>query len=339
MRKRIILFTLSLLFLVGVFLVVGFGYYLSSPAKIGEKDQVFLVRDGATLREVARDLESKKIIRSGSLFLLWARIMGYGTTIKAGEYLLNSAMPPLKVLETLNKGIVITHPVTIPEGFTVKQIAELLKEMALINKEEFLSATEDHGVTVRYGISGPSLEGYLYPDTYQFDRGLAAMAIIDVMVKRFWEIANPYRERVKDLGMTMEEVVTLASIVEKETGLAEERPMIASVFLNRLKKRMRLESDPTVIYGLNDFTGNLKKRHLTERTPYNTYIIRGLPPGPIASPGKEAIVAVLFPAETDYLYFVSKNDGSHHFSKTLSEHNRAVQKYQKKRRNKPAKTS
>jgi UPF0755 protein len=137
----------------------------------------------------------------------------------------------------------------------------------------------------------------------------------------------------------MEQVVTLASIVEKETGLAQERPMIASVFLNRLKKRMRLESDPTVIYGLEDFTGNLKKRHLTQPTPYNTYVIRGLPPGPIASPGKKAIEAVLSPADTDYLYFVSKNDGSHHFSKTLSEHNRAVQKYQKKRRRRPAKTS
>jgi UPF0755 protein len=339
MRKRIILFTLSLLFLLGILLVVGFGYYLSSPAEIGGKEQVFLVREGATLSEVARDLESKRIIRSGPLFLLWARVMGYGRAIKAGEYLLNSAMPPLKVLETLTKGIVITHPVTIPEGFTRNQIGDLLKQMSLINKADFLSITEDPEVVKRYGISGPSLEGYLYPDTYQLGRGLSAMAVIDVMVKRFWEVANPYLEQVKCLEMTLEQVVTLASIVEKETGLAQERPMIASVFLNRLKKRMRLESDPTVIYGLKDFAGNLKKGHLTEPTPYNTYIIRGLPPGPIASPGKEAIEAVLFPAKTDYLYFVSKNDGSHHFSKTLSEHNRAVQKYQKKRRRRPAKTS
>jgi UPF0755 protein len=339
MRKRFVLFSLTLLFLIGVFLLFGFGYYLWSPAEIRGKEQVFVIREGATLREVARDLESNGIIKSGPLFLVWARAMGHGRAIKAGEYLLSSAMPPLKVLDTLTKGDVIAHAVTIPEGFTKKQIAGLLKQMALINEAEFLSITEDPEVVRRYGISGPSLEGYLYPDTYQFDRGLSAAAVVDVMVRRFWEIANPYLEQVKRAGMTLEQVVTLASIVEKETGLAEERPLIASVFLNRLKKRMRLESDPTVIYGLKDFTGNLKKRHLTQSTPYNTYVIRGLPPGPIASPGKAAIKAVLFPADTDYLYFVSKNDGSHHFSKTLSEHNRAVEKYQKKRRRSVLKTS
>jgi UPF0755 protein len=138
--------------------------------------------------------------------------------------------------------------------------------------------------------------------------------------------------------MSMEEVVTLASIVEKETGLAKERPVIASVFLNRLKKGMRLESDPTVIYGIKDFRGNLKRKDLSEPTPYNTYVIRGLPPGPIANPGREAIEAVLYPAETDYLFFVSKNDGSHYFSKTLSEHNRAVRTYQKSRRTRRKRT-
>jgi len=318
---------------------IGFGYYLSSPAEIAGKEHVFVVREGANLREVATDLESKRIIRSGPLFLLWARLMGYSRTIKAGEYLLSSAMPPLKVLETLTKGIVITHSVTVPEGFTRNQIGDLLAQMALVNKEEFLSITEDPEMVKRYGISGPSLEGYLYPDTYQFDRSLSTMAVIDVMVKRFWEVVNPYLEQVESFNMTLEQVVTLASIVEKETGLAQERPLIAGVFLNRLKKRMRLESDPTVIYGIQDFTGNLKKRQLTQSTPYNTYVIRGLPPGPIASPGKAAIEAVLFPAETDYLYFVSKNDGSHYFSKTLSEHNRAVEKYQKKGRARSAKTS
>jgi len=243
-------------------------------------------------------------------------------------------MPPHKVLETLTKGIVITHSVTIPEGFTLQQIGELLEQRELINKEEFLSITGKADSATRYGICAPSLEGYLYPDTYQFGRGLPALSIIEVMVKRFWEVAGPYRERAKELGMTMEEVVTLASIVEKETGLGPERPIIASVFLNRLKKRMRLESDPTVIYGVKGFTGNLKKKHLTEPTPYNTYVIHGLPPGPIASPGEEAIEAVLYPAKTHYLYFVSKNDGSHYFSKTLAEHNRAVQEYQKKSRRK-----
>ena len=149
------------------------------------------------------------------------------------------------------------------------------------------------------------------------------------MVTRFFKVVEPFKEAIEMSGITLPEIVTLASIVEKETGNAEERPIIASVFLNRLKKRMRLESDPTVIYGIDKFNGNLTRKDLLTKTPYNTYIIRGLPPGPIASPGSEAIKAVLFPADTGYLFFVSKNDGSHHFSKTLQEHNRAVIIYQK----------
>jgi UPF0755 protein len=338
-RKRVIFFTVGLLFLVGVFLLFGFGYYLSTPAEKEGKDQVFFIREGSTLNEVAGDLEFRSIITSKRLFLLWARLMGYSRNIKAGEYRLSSAMPPLKILETLSKGFVITHPVTIPEGFTINQIGELLEEKGLVNKDEFLAITSDKGIEKRYGISGESLEGYLYPDTYQFGRGLSPVSIVDVIVKRFWKVFAPLREKAEQAGMTIAEVVTLASIVEKETGRAEERPIIASVFLNRLRKRMRLESDPTVIYGLKDFTGNLKKKHLSQPTPYNTYIIRGLPPGPIANPGKDAINAVLFPAKTDYLYFVSKNDGTHYFSKTLVEHNEAVEIYQKKKRTRRKKSS
>jgi len=339
LRNRLIYFVIGLVFLIGVFLFVGFGYYLSNPAEKRGDDQVFFVREGATLNVVAGELESQGIIRGKSLFLLWARIMGHSRSIKAGEYRLSSAMPPLKILETLSKGTVITHPVTIPEGYTIKQIGELLEEKGLVKNEEFLAITGDPDVAKRYGVSGQSLEGYLYPDTYQFGRGLSPMSVVEVMVKHFLEVIGPLREKIEQSGMTIEEVITLASIVEKETGRAEERPIIASVFLNRLKKKMRLETDPTVIYGIKDFSGNLKKKHLTQRTPYNTYVIRGLPPGPIANPGKEAIEAVLFPAKTDYLYFVSKNDGSHYFSKTLVEHNKAVQKYQKKRRRRHKKSS
>ena len=339
LRNRLIYFVIGLVFLIGVFLFVGFGYYLSNPAEERGNDQVFFVREGATMTVVAGELESQGIIRSKRLFLLWARLMGYSRSIKTGEYRLSSAMPPLKILETLSKGIVIAHPVTIPEGYTIKQIGELLEEKGLVKNEEFLAITGDPDVAKRYGISGQSLEGYLYPDTYQFGRGLPPMSVVEVMIKRFWEVTGPFREKIEQSGMTIEEVITLASIVEKETGRAEERPIIASVFLNRLKKRMRLETDPTVIYGIKDFSGNLKKKHLTQRTPYNTYVIRGLPPGPIANPGKEAIEAVLFPAKPDSLYFVSKNDGSHYFSKTLIEHNKAVQKYQKKRRTRRRKTS
>jgi UPF0755 protein len=330
--KRFILFGLALSFLIGVFLLFGFGHYLISPAGKGGKDVLFIVPEGASLREVAVDLEEKKIISNKGLFLLWARLTGYSKIIKAGEYRLNSGMTPVKILTILGKGEVISHMVTIPEGFSSLQIAELLGKKGLVEKDKFLSLARDQDLAGRYGIAGAGLEGYLYPDTYRFGRGMAPLSVLDVMVKRFKEVTAPYIEKAEQLGMAFEDVVILASIVEKETGLAEERPLIASVFLNRLKRGIRLESDPTVIYGLTGFNGNLTRKDLSKPTPYNTYLVPGLPPGPIANPGLDAMKAVLFPAKTNYLYFVSKNDGSHYFSKTLAEHNRAVMIYQKKRR-------
>ena len=338
-RKRIVVFSIGICFLVAMSIAVGFGFYLMNPAKEGGADQVFSVREGSNLKEVAVELKSREIINNKTLFLVWARVMGYSRKIKAGEYRLNSGMAPVKILDILGRGAIITHPVTIPEGFTTKQIGDLLEKKGLVNKDEFLALAGDPDIARRYGISGPSLEGYLYPDTYHFGRGLSSMLLIDVMVGRFKEVYAPFREMAERSGMTMEKVVTLASIVEKETGLGIERPLIASVFVNRLNKGMRLESDPTVIYGLKDFNGNLQRRHLVQKTSYNTYVIKGLPPGPIASPGLEAIKAVIYPARSNYLYFVSKNDGSHYFSKTLSEHNRAVEIYQKNRHKRLRKSS
>jgi len=330
--KKATIIALCIIFLIGISFVVGFWYFLNSPNKKGGPDQVFFIRGGLSLKEVVDELEKKEIISSKNMFLLWARLMGHSRDIKAGEYRLSSGMTPLKILKIINEGTIITYPVTIPEGFTKREIGEILERKGVVDKSEFLLLTEDPKIARRYDISGPGLEGYLYPDTYYFGKDLSPMSVIDVMVKRFFEVFASFQERAEQLGMTLEEVAILASIVEKETGRAEERPIIASVFLNRLKKGMRLESDPTVIYGIVDFNGNLTRKDLSHPTPYNTYVIRGLPPGPIANPGKEAIKAVLYPANSDYLYFVSKKDGSHYFSKTLSEHNQAVEIYQKKRR-------
>ena len=244
---------------------------------------------------------------------------------------MSARMPPLEILAKLTRGDILTHPVTIPEGLTREQIAELLSGKGLGNRERFMKLTEDPVLVNKYGIQGETLEGYLYPDTYQFARGLSARSVIETMVNRFWQLVGPLKKRAKEVNMPIGEVVILASIVEKETGRSGERPIIASVFLNRLKRRMRLDSDPTVIYGLKNFNGNLTRKDLAKPTPYNTYLIRGLPPGPIANPGIASIKAVLYPAGTDFLYFVSKNDGSHYFSKTLAEHNEAVWKYQKRR--------
>jgi len=331
-KKRSVIICAGILSLVLAILVMGFVLFLNRPAEKEGKDQVIIVREGMNLKEVAGELYSNNIISSKTPFMLWARIMGYSRKIKSGEYLLSPRITPLKVMEILTRGVIITHSITVPEGFTRKQIAQLLSDKDLVDKKQFLELTDNPDLLKKYGVTGPSLEGYLYPDTYRFGRGLSAGSIIESMVSRFFSVVEPFKESIEKSGMTLPEIVTLASIVEKETGKDEERPIIASVFLNRLKKRMRLESDPTVIYGINEFNGNLTRKDLSAKTPYNTYVIRGLPPGPIACPGFEAIKAVLFPADTKYLFFVSKNDGSHHFSQTLQEHNNAVILYQKRGR-------
>jgi UPF0755 protein len=191
---------------------------------------------------------------------------------------------------------------------------------------------EDPGLINRFGINAPSMEGYLFPETYFFPKHLGGEEIIQTMVSRF-EKTFPleWRERAKTLNLTEHEVVTLASIIEKETGKGDERNLISAVFHNRIKRGMPLQSDPTVIYALPNFNGNLTRKHLSYLSPYNTYRVRGRPPGPIANPGTQSIEAALYPADVNYFYFVSKNDGSHYFSKTLGEHNRAVQLYQMNR--------
>ena len=302
-----------------------------SPAGFDQKEEVFIVEKGLGLRSVATQLEKRRLIKSKDLFIIWALLKGGSRDIKAGEYSLNRTMAPVRIYAILTAGAVMTHPQTVPEGLSVEQIADLFAAKGLVDKQEFMGLAMDKGFAASHKIDGSSTEGYLFPDTYVLSKGMGARQILDLMINRFWQVFNSLVQG-KELPMSIREIVTLASIVEKETGLAEERPVIASVFLNRLKKRMRLESDPTVIYDLKDFDGNLTKKHLQNPSPYNTYRHRGLPPGPIANPGRASLDAVLNPAQSDYLYFVSKNDGSHFFSSTLKEHNRAVVRYQKRRR-------
>ena len=328
--KAAVLIIFILLLLSG--LGAGSWIYFTSPVLETGEDRTIVIREGMHLKEISGILESEGLIKNSAVFVLLAKMKGYSRSIKAGEYILNPAMPPGKIMEMMTRGEVVSHTVTIPEGFSIEQIADVLSGNGIIDREKFLVYAAGDGVEKKYSINGPGLEGYLYPDTYQFARNVSANAIIDTMVKRFWQVTEQFEQKIAESGMTLHEVVTLASIVEKETGKASERPLIASVFLNRIKKRMRLESDPTVIYGIKDFSGNLKKRDLSTYSPYNTYVVRGLPPGPIANPGIDSIKAVLYPAKTNYLYFVSKNDGSHHFSSSLKEHNRAVYTYQKKRK-------
>jgi UPF0755 protein len=326
-RAILIALGISFLFLAGFFL--WFGMYFIQPADRAGAKQIIIIEEGTSVRDIAGLLEDKGIIKHRVCFLVWSRLKGYSHKIKAGEYSLSSAMPPARIFNIVTRGLIVLHPVTFPEGYSAEQIAATLAQRIKMNKTAFLSLMHDPAVLKKYNIPGSSLEGYLYPDTYQFGRKQSPQTVIDTMVGRFNEVISPLKQRIARSGMSLNKIVVLASIVEKETGSSKERPLIANVFLNRMRKGMRLESDPTVIYGIRNFNGNLTRDDLKRYSPYNTYVIGGLPPGPISNPGLDSIKAVLYPADTDYLYFVSKNDGTHYFSRSLEEHNRAVTIYQR----------
>lgn len=306
--------------------------YADRPVAVDEKNRTFVVRPGQRFETISKNLQDAGWIKHSFKFGLLARFSGRDKKIQAGEYLIPSSMTPDRLLDLLVSGKVRLYRLTIPEGFRLVQIAAAAEEAGLCTAEEFMRAATDAHLTKQMGIDTPNFEGYLFPDTYYFAKGESPEQILWTMVDRFRTVfASEWRDRAEQLGLTVHQVVTLASIIEKETGAAFERPIISSVFHNRLKKRMRLESDPTVIYGIEAFDGNLTRKHLSDSTLYNTYRIRGLPPGPIASPGAEALAAALFPEDTRYLYFVSKKDGTHQFSTNIRDHNRAVRKYQLRR--------
>lgn len=289
----------------------------------------FEIERGETLSVVSQHLEKRDIISSSRLFSMYTLLKNQAKNLKAGEYLLSGAMPPELILDIITSGKVKLYRLTVPEGLTLFETAGLSEKSGFGTREDFISAAESEEFAKSLGIQANTLEGYLFPDTYFFSKQTSAEDVIRKMVRRFHDVyTEKWKKRTREMGLTVHETVTLASIIEKETGQASERPVISSVFHNRLEKGMRLESDPTVIYGIEDFDGNLTRKDLRTLTPYNTYMTRGLPPGPIASPGEMALKAALYPEDTDYLFFVSKNDSTHKFSKTIKEHNRAVRKYQ-----------
>lgn len=307
--------------------------HVARPSGSDISEKIFTVLPGQHFETIASQLEAGGIIRDSFRFKLFARFKGYDKRIKAGEYRLSAALSPRQVLEIMVSGKVALYKVTIPEGYNLEQIASIVSKMGLAQAPDFIRSATDPATVSALGVEAGSLEGYLFPDTYYFPKGLPPDQIIGTMVNRFREIFSAeWQERALQMDMSVHQVVTLASIIEKETGMAFERPLIASVFHNRLAKGMRLSSDPTVIYGIEDFDGNLTRNHLTTLTPYNTYLIEGLPPGPIASPGLASLEAALYPAQSDYLYFVSKKDNTHQFSTTFKEHTRAVRKYQLRKR-------
>ncbi len=303
---------------------------------------IVVVDKGTRFLHLAHHLKEQGVIRNERALRWYLNLFG-GGKLKRGEFELYENMSIPSVVSTLTSGKPLEHKFTVPEGYNIYQIADLLEEKGFGKREAFLAAAHSIEVTKNIPTLTPgapvnSIEGYIFPDTYMIQRIFTEKEIAAMMVARFREVYNGMKqafeasEVTRGLGLTPHQVITLASIVEKETGAASERPVIASVFLNRLKKHMRLQTDPTVIYGIwardGRFDGNIHRRDLTTPTPYNTYVINGLPPGPIASPGQQAIQAVLNPSASEYLFFVSKNDGTHEFTSDFRSHTRAVKELQ-----------
>jgi len=291
--------------------------------------KVFIPK-GSTYPEIEKILAEKGALRYPLAFRILVIGTMTGTKLQHGEYALPAPPSAIELWRKLVNGDVAKYQVTIPGGSTLSDIAETLGILELANPSEFLTAAVSPSLTSRMGIPGNTLEGYLFPDTYIMVKDMSPEEILGVMVRRFRRKFTPEMEsKAEEDGFTLHQIVTIASIIEKETGLDQEKPLVSEVIRKRLSIHMPLQMDPTVIYGLKKFGGNLTKKDLRTPNPYNTYRNRGLPPGPICNPGLSSLIAAVGPAETDYLYFVSRNDGSHQFSRTLQEHNRAVAVYQK----------
>lgn len=327
MRIFLLSFLLILLIATG-----GWGLWYRSyitAVSPGSGEVVVVLPKGTGVRGIGRLLAANGILRYDIRYLALVHFSGLTAKLQAGEYSIPRGLTPPEVLQLLAKGSTLRHHVTIPEGVTVEQVAAIFEKDGWIKKERFLELVNDAEFIGKLGVDAQHLEGYLFPETYTLVRHEAEESlVIRMMVNRFLQVWNAIK--TEDLhGLSRHQMVTLASVVEKETAAAVERPLIARVFLNRLDRKMRLQSDPTVIYGIREFDGNLTKSDLKRTTPYNTYVIPGLPPGPICNPGRAALEAVLHPADSEALYFVSRNDGTHIFSTNLAEHNRAVKAFQR----------
>lgn len=335
---------LLLVLLIGFLAAAGAGGYAfwwaHSPASYSPDEVVVEIPKGAGLSKIAVLLEQSGVLQGSREFRYFVRLQSKQNKLRAGEFRLRKDLTPSQLLDTLLTGDVVLHRVTVPEGLRAKEIAQLVAGAGLATEAEFTAlTTADPAFARSLGVAADSLEGYLFPDTYAFEKNAGAKGIATAMVKRFQAVwTDDLKAKAAGLGLTTHQAVTLASIVEKETGDASERAIISGVFHNRLKKGMRLESDPTIIYGMvamGTYDGDIRKKDIRDPANlYSTYVIKGLPPGPIASPGADALRAVAYPSRHDYLYFVAKGagSGSHHFSPTLAEHERNVKKYQLRRR-------
>jgi len=332
---------LFLSLLVVVVLVAGgaaaFVFYMvnriQQPYKgFSDPERFVEIPSGTGAVEIRRRLVEAGVVSDELSFraaLMWT---GQSRALKAGEYRFDRPMSVVDVVEKLARGDVYGHPITFPEGLTIREMAEIVEARGFGKADEFIKAAHDGSLVNDLDPAAKDLEGYLFPETYTLPRGTPVATLVSLMVQRFRDTYTALEaKRSGKVDLSTRQIVTLASLVEKETGKAEERPLVAAVYRNRLDKNMAMQADPTVVYALvkaGTYDGNIRKRDLSFDSPYNTYKYAGLPPGPIASPGRAALEAALAPADVEYLYFVSRNDGSHAFAETLAKHNANVQEYQ-----------
>lgn len=331
-RKNLIYLSLNI---VGIFIVFLYAFFLFlpwTPLKNPGKIEV-TIRRGMTPQEIAFLLREKGVIRKEKSFLLGAKLLGVTRKLQAGCYLFQGKQTNYSVLYKLYKGHVITEQVTLPEGIRATKIASIIQKTFGIDSVLIMNLVNDEAFSRSLDINALSLEGYLYPDTYRFQLNSTTEEILQVMVSRFYEMfVDSLIERTKKLGMSVHQVITLASIVEGEAVLDSERVIIAALYQNRLKRGMRLQADPTIQYIIKDGPRRLLKRDLKIDSPYNTYIHSGLPPGPVNNPGMASIIATLYPASVDYIFMVANGDGSHTFSRTIQAHLRAKRRFDKVRK-------
>ncbi len=293
------------------------------------------VSEGMSFKAIAAELKKEGIIRYKGYFEILGRLQGISRKVRVGYYGLGTHMSLWEVLDAFRKGKIIEYEVVIPEGYNLYQIGWTLTGTPLISSdpEDFIRVATDKNLAHELGIDADRLEGYLFPDTYYLPKGITVKDIAKRMVQRYKEVfTEGYRKRAEELGLTEHEVITLASIIEKEAKVPSERSLISAVYHNRLKLDMKLQADPTAVYGKKAWVTNVTREDLKRNTPYNTYLHKGLPPGPIANPGEGAILAALYPERVDYLYFVAQGDGSHHFSKEFGSHAKAVNRYHANKR-------
>ena len=307
-------------------------YELFVPAQTGGRNTEIEIPRGATFRQAVDILYKQKLIRDKNIFLLAGRLSGTDRKIRAGFYSIWSSMSPFEIFKIIRRGQIIEYEIKILEGDSLREIAEQFEKTGILKKEEFMELARDPDFLDSYEIDAKSIEGYVFPDTYRIPKGVlpedAVGSMIDKMREKF---SYEFLTRMEDIGMTENAVLTLASIIEKEAVVDSERSLISAVYHNRLKKKMQLQADPTAIYGIKSSREKITKEDLMRKTPYNTYVIKGLPPGPIASPSMKSIRAALYPADAPYIYFVAQDDRTHQFSTTAAEHLEAVKVYRQRK--------